>query len=89
MFNFLWKITFDLNSNKRIDKSDHLLFIIKLTHYLGFYPNVSNIKNSYFNLENGDFENIKSENTITKEESDIFKSILNERCDDLNKNAGK
>ena len=56
-----------------------------MTHYLGFYPNVSNIENSYFNLQNGDFENIKSENTITKEESDIFKSILNERCDDLNK----
>ena len=31
LFNFLWKITFDLNSNKGIDKSDHLLFIIKLT----------------------------------------------------------
>ena len=86
LFNFLWKITFDLNSNKRIDKSDHLLFIIKLTYYLGFYPNVTNIKNSYFNLENGDFENSKSENTITKQESDIFKSILNGECDGFNKN---
>jgi len=37
------------------------MFIIELTNYLGFYPNVMNIKNSYFNLENGDFENIKSE----------------------------
>ena len=86
LFNFLWKITFDLNNNKRIDKSDHLLFIIRLTYYLGFYPNIMNIKNSYFNLENGDFENIKSENTITKQESDIFKSILNDKCDDFNKN---
>ena len=86
LFNFLWKITFDLNGNKRINKSDHLLFIIKLTNYLGFYPNVINIKNSYFNLESGDFENIKSENTITKQESNIFKSILNEKCDNFNKN---
>ena len=85
LFNFLWKITFDLNGNKRINKSDHLLFIIKLTNYLGFYPNVMNIKNSYFNLENGDFENIKSENTITKQESDIFKSILSGECDNFNK----
>ena len=86
LFNFLWKITFDLNGNKRINKSDHLLFIIKLTNYLGFYPNVINIKNSYFNLESGDFENIKSENTITNQESNIFKSILNEKCDNFNKN---
>ena len=85
LFNFLWKIIFDLNSNKGIDKSDHLLFVIKLTYYLGFYPNVTNIKNSYFNLENGDFENIKSENTITKQESDIFKSILSGECDNFNK----
>ena len=76
LFNFLWKMTFNLNSDKRIDKSDHLLFIIRLTYYLGFYPNIKNIENSYFNLENGDFENIKSENTITKLESNIFKSIL-------------
>ena len=85
LFNFLWKITFDLNGNKRINKSDHLLFIIKLTNYLGFYPNVMNMKNSYFNLENGGFENIKSENTITKQESDIFKSILSGECDNFNK----
>ncbi len=45
-----------------------------------------NIKNSYFNLENGDFENTKSENTITKQESDIFKSIINGKCDYFNKN---
>ena len=86
LFNFLWKITFDLNVNKRINKSDHLFFMIKLTSYLGFYPNVMNIKKSYFNLENGDFENIKSENTITKQESNIFKSILNGKCNDFNKN---
>ena len=86
LFNFLWKITFDLNGNKRINKSDHLLFIIKLTNYLGFYPNVVNIKNSYFNLESGDFENIKSENTISKHESDIFKSMITGKCDDFNKN---
>ncbi len=86
LFNFLWKMTLDLNSNKRIDKSDHLLFIIKLTYYLGFYPNKANIKNSYFNLENGDFENIMTKNTISKQESEVFKSILNGECDNFNKN---
>ena len=86
LFNFLWKTTFNLNTNNKINKSDHLLFIIKLTNYLGFYPNVMNIKNSYFNLENGDFENVKSENTITKQESNIFKSILTENCDSFDKN---
>ena len=38
LFNFLWKITFDLNSNKKINKSDHLLFIIKLTKLFRLLP---------------------------------------------------
>ena len=85
LFNFLWKSTLDLNIKNKINKSDHLLFIIELTNYLGFYPNIRNIESCYFNLKNGDFENTNSENTISKQESDIFKSILNGKCGNFNK----
>ncbi|WP_062057109.1 DNA repair protein RecO [Aquimarina longa] len=34
----------------------HITFLIKLTQYLGFYPDVSHIEGAYFNLEEGVFQ---------------------------------
>ena len=34
----------------------HLLFLLKLTHYLGFYPDDSEKAAPYFNLEDGIFQ---------------------------------
>lgn len=39
----------------------HLLFLLNLTKYLGFYPDVTKIEHHYFNLNNGLFES-KNEN---------------------------
>jgi len=35
----------------------HILFLLKLTMFLGFYPDTTNIKKTYFNLLEGTFEN--------------------------------
>ena len=35
----------------------HLLFLLKLTTYLGFYPDTSNSELPYFNLMEGNFQN--------------------------------
>lgn len=35
----------------------HLLFLLNITRYLGFYPDVSQIHFNYFNLKDGRFEN--------------------------------
>ena len=37
----------------------HLLFLVKLSQFLGFYPDVSNENASYFNLLEGRFETIE------------------------------
>ncbi len=34
----------------------HLLFLLKLTKYLGFFPDITNVDGSYFNLEDGSFQ---------------------------------
>ncbi len=34
----------------------HILFLLKLTAYLGFYPDASNIEGQYFNLMEGNFQ---------------------------------
>jgi len=38
----------------------HLLFLLKLSSYLGFYPETSEIENTFFNLMNGTFEPIET-----------------------------
>lgn len=35
----------------------HLLFLLELTTYLGFYPDTSNINADYFNIQEGNFQN--------------------------------
>jgi len=37
----------------------HLLFLLKLTKYLGFYPEESDVDYNYFNLNDGKFESEK------------------------------
>ncbi|PKA83066.1 DNA replication and repair protein RecO [Ulvibacter sp. MAR_2010_11] len=34
----------------------HILFLLKLSAYLGFYPDASNIESQYFNLSEGNFQ---------------------------------
>ncbi len=45
----VWLDTHDVISNF------HLLFLVKLTKYLGFYPDESQIHYEYFNLQEGSF----------------------------------
>lgn len=39
----------------------HLLFLLNLTKYLGFYPKFSDSNKAFFNLSNGDFSNSKED----------------------------
>lgn len=42
----------------------HIYFLLELTKYLGFYPDVSNISAPYFDLLEGEFSNIPSLNPV-------------------------
>jgi len=46
----LW---FDANTD---DANFHLLFLLKLTKYLGFYPDTTQLNSNFFNLEDGSFQ---------------------------------
>ena len=54
----IWLDTHDQASNF------HLLFLLNLSRYLGFYPDTSNNDNPYFNLINGCFENTTLEKEV-------------------------
>ena len=79
LFNFL------LDSVKYLDKENqnladfHLIFLLKLTQYLGFYPNYDSNEIKYFDLMNGVFELHKPSHThfLSDDYALLFFSLLN------------
>jgi len=63
----------------------HLLFLLDLTKYLGFYPDDLNKTDEYFNLSNGLFESKKDEfYSINGENLSILKLLLGIDFDGVN-----
>jgi len=64
------------------DASFHLMFLIELTKYLGFYPNLHQLESNYFNLESGRFQKIESGLFCVEGEKLIFlKELLGIKFD--------
>jgi DNA repair protein RecO (recombination protein O) len=62
----------------------HLLFLLNLTQYLGFYPETTNFNTSYFNLSNGLFETQKSNRySISGDNLTLLKQLLGMNFDEL------
>jgi DNA repair protein RecO (recombination protein O) len=60
----------------------YLIFLMKITNYLGFYPDCTNMNYNYFNLEEGLFENSKnSKYVISGDDLVLFKTILGIKFD--------
>lgn len=68
-----------------INKSNtyfHMIFLIELTRYLGFYPDMLSNNFKYFNLEGGSYEKSKtSEYSITGDSLNLFNQILGIKFD--------
>ena len=75
----LWFDTHSLSSNF------HLLFLLNLTKYLGFYPEGINTESKYFNLEDGKFQNgVSGKNLVYGENLNLLKTLLGITFDTLN-----
>ncbi|NOR28949.1 MAG: DNA repair protein RecO [Lutibacter sp.] len=67
---FLWLDTHTNISNF------HLLFLLNLTKFLGFYPETTNINALYFDLLEGTFTNVKKPTTVSGSNLVQFKKLL-------------
>lgn len=75
----LWFDTHDESSNF------HLLFLLNLTKYLGFYPENMNSESPYFNLKDGKFENKNyGKTSIYGENLTLLKTLLGTTFDAIN-----
>jgi DNA repair protein RecO (recombination protein O) len=62
----------------------HLLFLLKLTKHLGFYPEMAQNQELYFNLYEGKFENKKTNiYTVSGENIILLKHLLGTNFDEL------
>lgn len=74
---FLW---LDLHTNTA---NFHLLFLLELTKYLGFYPETSGVGQPHFNLESGNFEAVETRYSISEENLETLKALLGINFDAL------
>jgi DNA repair protein RecO (recombination protein O) len=77
----IWLDTHDKTSNF------HLLFLLKLTKYLGFYPKTNNYKTAFFfDLKEGIFTNKKPiDNYLTNKKLFLLKALIGINFDTLYK----
>ena len=62
----------------------HLVFLMKLTKYLGFYPDTENLEAGYFDLEEGTFKSMKPyRDFLSGKKLILFKSIIGIKFDDM------
>ncbi len=59
LFEYIETALIWLDSNDNIGNF-HIVFLTKLTQYLGFYPDASHIDSEYFNMEEGIFQSVIS-----------------------------
>ncbi len=75
LFNFLKTSLQFLDAKKQI-ANFHLIFLLKLTGFLGFYPQTKNINYPYFNLQEGLFETKYLPTSIKGQKIILFKLLL-------------
>lgn len=76
LFSYLENGLIWLDTNQKTSNF-HLLFLLNLTHFLGFYPDVSEQHKLHFNLLDGSFTDVPHKNlTISNTELVNFKKLL-------------
>lgn len=84
-----WLYKFLEESISWLDKNDlvanfHIYFLLKLSHFLGFYPDASAIAMKYFNILEGNFENSKtSDYCVEGETVEDLKQFFNADLDTI------
>lgn len=63
----------------------HLILLLEITKYLGFYPDVSEIDLPYFEMNNGVFTSFNGSSVLTEHETNLFKKLIDLKFDNNQK----
>ena len=78
LFKFIWELQIDLNSLEKINPNFPLIFLIRLSEYLGFSPSKEEVNGVYFNMELGGFTNNNQQLNyyVEKDNSSYLRELL-------------
>ena len=77
---FLWLDTHDEVANF------HLILLMEMTKYLGFYPDTSERELPYFETINGVFSSLQGVSCLSTHETKLFNKLIDLKFDDNQKN---
>jgi len=82
LFKFIWELKIDLNSLEKINPNFPLIFLIRLSEYLGFSPSKEEINGVYFNMELGRFTSSQQQpNYYVEKDNSVYLRELLENKD--------
>ncbi|MTH17044.1 DNA repair protein RecO [Flavobacterium sp. LC2016-01] len=59
----------------------HLILLLEITKYLGFYPDISEIDLPFFEVNDGVFTHFQKGNVLTEHETTLFKKLIDLKFD--------
>lgn len=71
----LWFDTHEETSNF------HLILMLEITKFIGFYPDISQIENTFFEMTEGIFSPFQGISCLTEHETFLFKKLINLKFD--------
>lgn len=63
----------------------HLILLLEITKYLGFYPDTTEIDLPYFEINDGVFSRLHGPHALTEHETDLFKKLIDLKFDNSQK----
>ncbi len=63
----------------------HLILMLDMTKYLGFYPDISQLNYDFFDLAEGIFSIFQSTNCISQHQTSLFKKLIDLKFDSTSK----
>ena len=80
LFTFLETALLWLDNHDEI-ANFHLILMLEMTKFFGFYPDDSEIDNNFFDIQNGIFTPLLGTSCLSQQETDLFKKLINLRFD--------
>ncbi len=63
----------------------HLILMLEITKYLGFYPDISDIDQKHFELTEGRFSPFQATSSLSNHETSLFKKLIDLKFDNNQK----
>jgi DNA repair protein RecO (recombination protein O) len=84
LFNFLLT-AMEWLDNHNETANFHLILLLEMTKFLGFYPDVSQISQPFLDISEGVFTDFATLNSLTESETALFKKLIELRFSNSNK----